>query len=66
MKHARECREHLQMTQAELAEKVGLSQETISQYEIGTRTPNVDVARKIAKVLREPLDNIFFGKEISK
>lgn len=66
MKHIRKCREELGFTQQELAEKVGLSQETISQYEIGTRTPNVNIAKKIAEALNVSLDNIFFGQDISK
>lgn len=66
MKHVRECREKLGLTQQDLAQKVGLSQETISQYEIGTRVPNINVAREIAEALHEPLDNIFFGRDISK
>ena len=66
MKHVRECREKLGLTQQDLAHKVGLSQETISQYEIGTRVPNINVAREIAEALHESLDNIFFGKNISK
>jgi len=66
VKHIRKCREKLGLTQQELANKVGLSQETISQYENGTRTPNVNVAKKIAKALGESLDDIFFGFDISK
>ena len=66
MKHIRECRESLGLTQQDLAERVGLSQETISQYENGTRTPNINIAREIAMALNESLDNIFFGNDISK
>ena len=66
MKHVRECREKLGLTQQDLAQKVGLSQETISQYEIGTRVPNINVAREIAEALHEPLDNIFFFLFFSK
>lgn len=66
MKHVRKCRENLGLTQQELAKKVGLSQETISQYENGTRTPNINVEKKIADVLGESLDDIFFGAYISK
>lgn len=60
------CREELGLTQQELANMVGLSQETISQYEIGSRTPNVITAKKIAAALHVSLDNIFFGSDISK
>ena len=60
------CREELGLTQQELAQIVGLSQETISQYEIGSRTPNIITAKKIADALNVSLDNIFFGNNISK
>lgn len=66
MKHVKVCREELGLTQQELADMVGLSQETISQYEIGSRTPNVITAKKIAEALHVSLDNIFFGSDISK
>lgn len=66
MKSMKDCREKAGLTQERLAEAVGLSQETISQYENGTRVPNVIVGqKKIASVLNEPLDNIFFEKNIS-
>lgn len=66
MKHVKICREELGLTQQELAQIVGLSQETISQYEIGSRTPNIITAKKIADALNVSLDNIFFGNSISK
>lgn len=66
MKSIKECREEKGLTQEQVADLVGLSQETISQYENGARTPNVITAKKIANVLEKPLDSIFFGKNISK
>lgn len=36
------------MTQADLADKVGLATITIRQYENGTREPKLEVLRKIA------------------
>ncbi len=62
----KKIRENKNMTQEKLAALVGLSQETISQYEIGNRTPNIVISRKIADVLGVSLDNIFFGSDISK
>ena len=45
------------MTQAELAEKVGISARTIQNYEMGTRKPrNLEVIQKIAEALRTTLD----------
>ena len=66
MKSMKDYREEKGMTQEQMADLIGFSQETVSQYENGTRTPNVIVAKRIADVLKEPLDNIFFGKNISK
>lgn len=65
MKSLKQVRISKGMTQKELADSVKLSQETISQYEIGNRTPSIVVARKIADVLGVSLDNIFFGSDIS-
>jgi transcriptional regulator with XRE-family HTH domain len=45
------------MTQAELAEKVGVSARTIQNYEMGTRKPrNLEVIQKIAEALRTTPD----------
>lgn len=52
-------REKINLTQEELGKKLGISQETISQYESGTRTPNVFMAIKIAKALKTKLEAIF-------
>lgn len=65
MKSMKDCREKAGLTQERLAEAVGLSQETISQYENGTRVPNVIVAKKIASVLNEHWTIFFFEKNIS-
>lgn len=40
-----------EMTQVELAEKIGVSARTIQNYEMGTRTPKMDTIAKIAEVL---------------
>lgn len=39
------------MTQAELAKKLSISQNSISQYESGTRTPTVKRLAQIASTL---------------
>ena len=45
------------MTQAELAEKAGVSARTIQNYEMGTRKPrNLEVIQKIAEVLQTTPD----------
>lgn len=39
------------MTQAELADKVGVTTRSIQNYELGSRTPKMDTIAKIAEVL---------------
>jgi putative transcriptional regulator len=50
-------RNHL--TQAELANRVGVSRKAISHIETGKNLPTLFVALKIADVLHRPLDEIF-------
>lgn len=44
-------RKQKKMTQGMLAERLGLSSATVSQYERGVRNPNIEILAKIAKVL---------------
>lgn len=46
-------------TQAWIAEKVGISQTTLSKYVNNKRKPNYEVARKISIVLNCNPDDIF-------
>lgn len=45
-------RERAGLTQAELAELIGVAQATVAQYELGLRVPTVIVAVKMEKPLR--------------
>jgi transcriptional regulator with XRE-family HTH domain len=54
----KEIRERIGMTQAELSEKAGLSQEHISRIENGKFTPNVKTADRIAEALGVTLMDI--------
>jgi putative transcriptional regulator len=47
------------MTQAELAERVGLTRQTIIAIEQGRYSPSLETAFQIAKVFRVPLDDVF-------
>ena len=44
------------LTQAELADKIGVSQYIISWYERGFKIPNFDTAIRLAKALNVSLD----------
>jgi len=47
------------LTQEELAEKVGVTRQTIISIEKGNYTPSVLLALKIASVFKVPVENIF-------
>ena len=48
------------ISQEELAKNIGTSQTMISRYITGKAMPNILVGRKIAKVLRCSLDDLFY------
>jgi putative transcriptional regulator len=52
-------RAKLNMTQAELAEKVGVSRQTINSIEIGKYIPSTLLSLKIARVFKSLVDEIF-------
>jgi putative transcriptional regulator len=55
-----------EMTQAELADRVGVTRQTIIAIEQGRYSPSLEVAFKIAGVLDVPLDDVFhYPKEES-
>jgi transcriptional regulator with XRE-family HTH domain len=53
----KEFREKRGLSQTELADRVGLKQTTISQYESGSRRPNLAIAKKLADALEISLDD---------
>ena len=46
------------MTQATLAKRVGVTNATISAYEVGARAPSFEVLIKLAQVFRVSTDNL--------
>jgi putative transcriptional regulator len=52
-------RAKMNITQAELAEKVGVSRQTINAIEIGKYGPSTILALKIAAVFNARVDDIF-------
>lgn len=49
----------LNITQAELAERIGVSRQTIHAIEAGKYIPSTVLALKLAKVFRATVDEIF-------
>ena len=56
MKSARAA---LDLSQQELAEKVGVSRQTINAIEKGDYNPTIQLCRSICKVLGKTLDELF-------
>ncbi|HVK21816.1 MAG TPA: helix-turn-helix transcriptional regulator [Actinokineospora sp.] len=48
-----------EMTQAELANRVGVTRQTIIAIEQGKYSPSLEMAFQIARVFRVPLDDVF-------
>jgi putative transcriptional regulator len=49
----------LNITQADLAEKIGVSRQTINTIEAGKYVPSTVLALKLAKVFRATVEEIF-------
>ena len=47
------------MTQADLAERVGVTRQTIIAIEQGRYSPSLEMAFQIAQVFNVPLDEVF-------
>lgn len=55
----KESRTRLDITQEELASRVGVRRETIVFLEQGRYNPSLLLAHKVAKVLGVPIDKLF-------
>jgi putative transcriptional regulator len=55
----REAREARGWTQAELAERMGVSRKTVNTVENGVFVPSTIVALKAARVLETPVESLF-------
>ena len=51
--------EHGEMTQADLADRVGVTRQTVIAIEQGRYSPSLETAFQIARVFRVPLDDVF-------
>lgn len=60
----RKYRERCKFTQQQLAEKTGIAQSTIAQYENGFRKPDIVKLKKIAMVLGCTTDELLEPIEV--
>jgi putative transcriptional regulator len=54
---------HEEMTQQHLAEKVGVTRQTIVAIEKGKYSPSLDLAFRLARAFDVPLEAVFFLEE---
>lgn len=51
--------EHGEMTQQALADRIGVTRQTVNAIEQGKYSPSLEVAFRIAAVFGQPLDAVF-------
>ena len=51
--------DHNEMTQQDLAERIGVTRQTVNAIELGKYSPSLEVAFRIAKVFSMPLEEVF-------
>lgn len=51
--------EHAEMTQQALAERIGVTRQTVNAIELGKYSPSLEVAFRIAAVFGCPLEEVF-------
>ena len=59
----KELRTQIGMTQAQLAESVGVARVSIVAIENGRFLPTIETALRISKVLKVPVEDVFWLKE---
>ena len=57
--------DHGEMTQQELADRIGVTRQTVNAIELGKYSPSLEVAFKIARVFGKPLEDVFSYPERS-
>ncbi|MCR4650003.1 MAG: helix-turn-helix transcriptional regulator [Lachnospiraceae bacterium] len=57
------ARAAMDLSQQDLADKVGVSRQTINAIEKGDYNPTINLCRSICKVLNKTLDEIFWEDE---
>jgi putative transcriptional regulator len=56
----KDLRSELQLTQAELAERVGVTRKTVNTVENGVFVPSTVLALKLASALSVPVEQLFW------
>jgi len=57
---------HGEMTQQALADRIGVTRQTVNAIELGKYSPSLEVAFRIAAVFGAPLDRVFHYSPASR
>jgi putative transcriptional regulator len=57
--------EHGEMTQQALADRIGVTRQTVNAIELGKYSPSLDVAFRIAAIFGVGVDDVFQYKELN-
>lgn len=60
-KNIRDLRQESGLTQDELAERLFVSRQTVSNYELGRTRPDIDMLEQLARVLETDLSTLLYG-----
>lgn len=60
-----ECRKAKKLTQAQLAERLGVTDKSVSKWENGVCLPDVSLYKKICKILGIALNEFFSGERLT-
>ena len=56
--------EHGEMTQSELAERIGMSRQTVAAIEAGKYSPSLEAAFRVSRVFGAALEDVFQWTEV--
>lgn len=57
--HIRDLRAERQWTQQDLAERLGVSRQTVNAIEVGKYDPSLPLAFKLAATFGQPIESLF-------
>lgn len=57
---------HDEMTQQALADRIGVSRQTVNAIEGGKYSPTLEVAFQIAEVFEKPLEEVFTVRRVTR
>lgn len=61
-----ECRKNKKLTQSELAEKLGVTDKSISNWENGRNMPDLSLFKPLCEILDISINNLISGEKVSK